>query len=402
MIPPEFPKNEKQRQAAVDKYKILDTLSEESFDSITSLMAFVCDAPISLITLLDRDRNFLKSHYGIPITESPRELSFCGHAINSPHPITIIEDARKDERFSDNPLVTEQNAIFYAGAPLIDSNGFSLGTLCVYDVKPRKLSEEQQKALIAMSKQVVSLIEQRYQNMILLEYQDQLTKRNQDLEKFAHLVSHDLKSPLSNIVGLAELLEQGYKSKLDEQAQQYIEFLKVSSHSLRDYINGLLTFYKSEELLQRTPQEIDFPVLMEELISIIGLQHKVLFNFSKKSHILKANKAALQQVLVNLITNAIKYNRKPEIVIDISVTDRDDTYEFKISDNGDGIPKEHIDTIFQLFSVVGSKDRDGNVGTGIGLATVKKIVESLGGEITVTSSTGKGSVFTFSIAGHDF
>jgi len=398
MIAPDIPKNEKQRQAAVEKYKLLDTLSEESYDSITSLMAFVCNTPISLITLLDKERNFLKSHHGIPISESPRKISFCGHAINSPEPITIVEDARKDKRFFDNPLVTELNAIFYAGAPLIDSSGFPLGTLCVYDVKRRKLTEDQKNALIAMSKQVVSLFEQRYQNFKLLEYQDRLKKRNQDLEDFVHLVSHDIKSPLSNIVSLAELLENDYKNKLDGRAKQYLAFLKTSSHSLRKYIDGLLKFYKSEELLQRTPENFDFATLMEETVNVLDPEHKVHFDFAKESKTINVNKVALQQVLINLFTNAMKYNRKDKVVINLVLSETTDTYEFKIRDNGDGIPRDHVDSIFKLFSIAGVADRDGNIGTGVGLATVKKIIHSLDGEISVISTEGLGSTFTFSIA----
>ena len=398
MIAPEFPKNEKQRQAAVEKYKVLDTLPEESFDNITSLMAFVCDAPISLITLLDKDRNFLKSHYGIPISESPRPISFCGHAINSPQPITIVEDTRKDERFIGNPLVTEQGAIFYAGAPMIDSNGFALGTLCVYDTKPRSLTGAQQQALITMAKQVVNLFEQRYQNIKLLEIQEILKKRNEDLENFAHLVSHDLKSPLSNIVSLAELLEYDYKDKLDTKAVQYLELLKGSSQSAKNYVNGLLEYYKSDDLIQKEPEKINFPLLIEEMIKIIDTSRKVHFHYNKESQHLSANKAALLQVLINLVTNAIKYNRKAEVVIDIDLNETPDFYEFKVKDNGDGIPENSIDSIFHLFTTAASADRDGNAGTGIGLATVKKIVENLGGSIQVSSIEGEGSIFTFTIS----
>ncbi len=397
MIAPEFPKNEKQRQAIVEKFKILDTLSEDSYDNITSLMAFVCDAPISLITLLDRDRNFLKSHYGIPFNESPRELSFCGHAIHSPTEITIIEDARKDHRFHDNPLVTEQNAIFYAGAPLVDSSGVALGTLCVYDTKPRTLKDAQKSALIAMSKQVMNLLELRYQNISLLEFQEKLKIRNHELEKFAHIVSHDLKSPLNNIVSLTELLASEYKEQLHGRGVQYLEYLKTSSHSLREYINGLLKFYKSEDLLKQSPEEIEFSDLVEELIQITDTGHKVHFNYQKHPNKLVVNKAALLQVFTNVITNAIKYNHKSEITIDITTKELAEAYLFKVQDNGDGIPQEYLEKIFTLFLVVGVPDRDGNLGTGIGLATVKKIVEFLGGEIKIESKTGIGSTFTFSI-----
>ena len=143
MIAPKLPKNEKQRLKAVKEYKLLDTLPEEDFDNITNLVANICDVPISLITLLDADRNFLKSHYGIPFNESPRNISFCGHAILENNSIFIVEDATKDQRFYNNPLIKDHNVKFYAGVPLINPEGFPLGTLCVYDVKPKKLTKHQ-------------------------------------------------------------------------------------------------------------------------------------------------------------------------------------------------------------------------------------------------------------------
>ncbi|MBQ4820530.1 GAF domain-containing sensor histidine kinase [Aquimarina sp. MMG016] len=397
MTPPKLPHNEKQRQKAVEKYQLLDTLPEESYDNITSLMSYICDTPISLITLLDKERNFLKSHHGVPFNESPREISFCGHAINSEAELTIIEDSRKDERFIGNPLVTDHDAIFYAGAPLVDVEGFKLGTLCVYDRQPRSLSVEQKNALLAMAKQVVNLFEQRYQNLKLLQLQDKLKKRNDDLKKFAGIVSHDLKSPLANIISLTELLEDDNKDLLNDESLQYLEYLKTSSYSLKDYIDGILKFYKSDELFSHRKEKINLVKLLQEIENITNTDHNVTFNIQNNCQELILNKAALMQILINLVTNGIKYNSKPNPLINIGVTESEDFYNFSVNDNGDGIPKEYLDKIFDLFSVVGVADRDGNVGTGIGLATVKKIVTNLGGEIKVSSSSGEGSTFSFSI-----
>ncbi|KZS40558.1 ATPase [Aquimarina aggregata] len=399
MIPPKLPNNEKQRQIAVEKYELLDTLPEESYDNITSLMSYICETPISLITLLDGDRNFIKSHHGISMSESPREISFCGHAINSDDPLTIIEDSRKDERFFDNPLVSKHDAIFYAGAPLIDSNGYKLGTLCVYDTKPRKLTDQQQQALISMSKQVVSLFEHRYQNLKLLETQERLQMRNEDLTKFAGVVSHDLKSPLANIISITELIEYDGKGKLDEETLQYLQYLKSSSYSLRDYIDGILKFYKSDDLLKNKSENISFDEIITELKKITDTEGHVTFECTNCKEYLIVNKSALMQILINLITNAIKYHKGVDgVVIQIDLKEKDDFYEFSVTDNGDGIPKEYLNKIFDLFSVVGVADKDGNMGTGIGLATVKKIVTNLGGEIKVFSKEGEGSTFIFTIA----
>ena len=150
MIKPGFPKNELERVSCVKKYDLLDTLPESDFDNITSLVATICDVPISLITLLDTDRNFFKSHHGVDIQESPRDISFCGHAILQEDDIFIVEDSRKDIRFKDNPLVSDYKAIFYAGVPLKNKDGLALGTLCIYDHKPRQLTRLQKNALLQL------------------------------------------------------------------------------------------------------------------------------------------------------------------------------------------------------------------------------------------------------------
>ncbi|MFD2541375.1 ATP-binding protein [Lacinutrix gracilariae] len=398
MITPELPENEYERQLEVNKYQLLDTLPEESYDNITALMAYICDVPISLVTLLDNNRNFLKSHHGVPFNESPREISFCGHAINSEELITIVEDSRKDERFHDNPLVTDYQAVFYAGATLINSEGYKLGTLCVYDTKPRILTSEQKNALLAMSKQVTNLFEQRYQNIKLIELQESLKKRNEDLKKFANVVSHDLKSPLANIISLTELLEEENKGKLDEESRQYLEYLKSSSNSLKNYVDGLLNFYQSDELLKNRTQDILIQDIFKELKNITDSDERVSFHIKGNCKVIITNKSALMQVLINLVTNAIKYNSKPQAEIEIDISENEFQYKLSVSDNGDGIPKEFINNIFNLFSVVGVEDKDGNIGTGIGLASVKKIIVSLGGEINVESKLEEGSVFTFTIS----
>ena len=216
MIPPKLPKNEKARQKAVEKYKLLDTYPEESYDNITSIIGYITEAPVSLITLLDNERNFFKSRQGVEFTESPRDISFCGHAIMAEAEITIIEDARLDERFYDNPLVTDQNAVFYAGVPLINPEGYRLGTLCIFDTKTRQLTDPQIKALKAMAKQVVILFENHFKNSQLLELQGRLERRNSDLKKFTDIVSHDIKSPLANIISLTDLLATENKDSLND------------------------------------------------------------------------------------------------------------------------------------------------------------------------------------------
>ncbi len=395
MIAPILPSNEKQRQAAVEKYELLDTLPEENYDAITKLMTFVCDVPISLITLIDNDRNFLKSHHGVPFSGSPREISFCGHAIVSDDPITIIEDSRKDVRFIGNPLVTEHNAIFYAGAPLVDSNGYKLGTLCIYDTKPRQLTEAQKEALLSLSKQVMNLFEQRYQNFKLKKAEQKLKTRNENLKKFAAIVSHDLKSPLANIILLTELLKSENENNFSEGSKEYLNILKESSLSLSNYIEGMLDFYRSDDISAQKNSYLTLHEIVDDVKRICTINEDINIVAPNQHTSIFTNKLALIQIFINLFTNAKKYNNseKIEVIVDLEVTES--TYNFSVKDNGIGIKPEQLNGIFDLFETFGTTDRYGNTGTGIGLATIKKIITTLGGDISVTSEVGKGSTFKF-------
>jgi serine phosphatase RsbU (regulator of sigma subunit) len=184
MIQPKIPENEHERLNDLYSYSILDTLPEKEYEDITYLASHITDTPISLITLIDDKRQWFKSHHGIYAEYTPKEVAFCAHAINDQDNMMIVPDSRKDERFFDNPLVKgEPHVIFYAGIPLVSPNGYSLGTLCVIDNKPREFSEKQQRALQALANQVMQLFQLRKTNKQLEEKSGKLEEMNISIAK---------------------------------------------------------------------------------------------------------------------------------------------------------------------------------------------------------------------------
>ncbi len=173
---PHIPEHDENRLRALRSYEVLDTLPEQLYDDITRLASEICQTPIALISLVDEGRQWFKSHHGLAASETPRDYSYCAHAINEPGKLFEVEDAFEDERFADNPLATgEPHVRFYSGAPLQDKDGHVLGTLCVIDHQPKTLTPAQRECLWALSRQVVSLLQLRKESAELKQKDDDFT-----------------------------------------------------------------------------------------------------------------------------------------------------------------------------------------------------------------------------------
>lgn len=395
---PKVPANEVGRQAELDLLGILDSLPEQEYDDITRLAAEICHTPISLISLIDNDRQWFMSKQGIDAGQTPRDLSFCAHAINAPGEIFIVPDSRQDIRFANNPLVTgAPHVIFYAGVPLVTHSGNALGTLCIVDNKPGKLSEGQIESLKALANKVVRLFELKRSNAELEKSKAELALKNEELQKFAYTMSHDIKAPISNINIAATILKEEFIGKLSDESNNMLDYLINSSAKAKSMIDAILAYHMSDELLDQKTETNELNLLLKTIAEFITINENIEFNYPENNPIITINRIAFEQVIINLTNNAIKYNDKSTIVIDYGFREDNTHYYFSVTDNGRGIPANQLGKIFNLFATLDTTDRYGSKGTGIGLSTVKKLVNRMGGEITVTSTEGVGTTFTFSI-----
>ena len=385
-----IPDNESDRQANLDLYEILDTFPEEAFDAITSIAAHICGTPIALISLIDKDRQWFKSHHGLSVSETPRDFAFCAHAILEPDQLFVVEDAQLDNRFFDNPLSTgDPNVIFYAGAPLVSSEGFPLGTLCVIDNKPHTLNSDQRKALADLSSQVIAQMELR-RNL------KELKSKNEELSRYAHLISHDLRSPMQSIYQLSKIIAKESEGNLSEKAEKAMAQLQKKALQSQELVDGILKHSLAGEH-SYAPERIQVVEFVNDLIDFCSPPGDIQLIPEVTVSEIVCDPTILHQILQNLISNAIKYNDKDLGVVRIAVNTKDSELTFEVIDNGPGIPEKYHERIFGMFQTLSYADRFGNKGTGIGLHTVKNLVVLLGGLITIESKEGEGSNFKVTI-----
>jgi len=246
-----LPFNEDERVAYLHRLDILDTVREQSFDDIAQLAMTLCEVPIAVVTLIDRDRQWFKSCLGLDGTETPRDVAFCAHAILSPDDLLIVEDALLDDRFNDNPLVVgEPHIRFYVGAPLVTKNGLALGTLCVVDYVPRQLTALQLSTLKLLAGQVMQLLQLRETNLALAQERENLD----DVLKGANLGTWRwnvqtgetiFNERWADIIGytLAELAPVSLESWLN---LTHPDDLKISGELLQKHFRGELEFYECQ------------------------------------------------------------------------------------------------------------------------------------------------------------
>lgn len=396
---------ETERQKALESYSIEYKINEKQFDEITRFASIICNRPISLITFIDDNQQWIKSSAGMWDAKcTDRNDSFCKHTIQSDD-IFEVEDTLQNPAFKENPLVTNDPRIrFYAGAPIITPEGYRIGALCVIDQQPGKLTEQQREALTVLSHAVISLLEVRKQHDKLLLEKQKAVHAARAKADFLSTMSHEIRTPLNGIIGIAHLLNDEHPAA---HQVEYIKTLKFSANNLMSIVNDILDFSKIEAG-GITLEQIQFN-LNELLIEIKGAhqlraQDKGIKLKLKRDddipELVLGDPSRLSQILNNLIGNAIKFTHHGEVLIDASLQDRSSQHAsvfFSIQDTGIGIPEDKQEILFQQFTQVDSSITRKFGGTGLGLAITKNLLELHGSPIKLHSELRKGSTFSFTI-----
>ncbi|WGL58945.1 GAF domain-containing sensor histidine kinase [Pigmentibacter sp. JX0631] len=374
--------NEDKRIKELYDYGILDTPPEFNLDEIVFIASYICHTPISLISIIDKERQWFKANLGLNAAETPRDISFCGHAIQQDE-IFIVENTEHDERFKDNPLVTADPKIkFYAGSPLITSTGYKLGTLCVIDYKPSKLNSDQERILKALAKLVIQNFEMKKLFKKIQNDEKNLIQHAKmlSLGEMASGIAHEINNPLMIITGKTHLMKEYIKENKTIDGTYLlneIEKIEVTKDRIKDIISNLRLFAKNSEKEPLQPYSIlgllnETLLLCNEKIKNRSIEINIEHSENVKNIYINCKPNHIRQAFLNLLLNAYDALETVENkVINISFQVLSDRIKISFIDNGVGISKENRENLMKPFFTT----KEVGKGIGLGLCSTKGIIE---------------------------
>ena len=435
-----FPRQQIDRKKLIQSYGFVEHLAtnENFLQESLALATRITSASIAYISLLDDEFQYILSQHESDLKTIRIEESICQFTIKDDN-ILVIEDTKINELTSCLPQVNKEDGVkFYAGFPLINDEHIKVGALCVMDSESQSLSKTQQDTLVVLGKQIMTTLDNQRsmiklikkintnfkpaacadlnclkgelahlqdevvaQNKLIKDQKKELEKANKELLNFANMVAHDVRAPLRTINSFVGLHERELKNSNKTYETEYLSFIKQATTNLDDLTNDLLAYARSGA-----------EAVESETLSLKQLLETVTFNLTETiktanaevllpmdSFKIYGKRLQLIQLFQNLIGNGLKYQGGDEPPrVSILAKEVNDKVRISIVDNGIGISKDNLKEIFQPFKRLHS-DKEYS-GSGIGLATCKKIIDALGSEFIVTSEVGKGTTFVFDLPIH--
>ena len=382
-----------------ENYSILDTGDERDFNDLTTLASAICQTPIALINLFDEKRQSVKARIVSNKLKNAFDHSFRVPAIEAEQDVLIIEDATQDERFLESPFIDGQDKItFYAGVPLVNDDGVLLGSLSVIDRQQKRLTDEQINALKIIAKQVVDKLELRKKAIVSEDTIRELRYSNLFMQKFAAMAAHDIKNPMSSILLSAQSLKVRLDKLQDKGCEKLVDMNISSTKRLVALLDDMLAYSKSPSLLLTQKSTVNLRELLNVVIDMVSIPENFEIRMPAENYMLHVSSVAVQQIFINLLSNAIRYNDKEQGWLHIRFSETAESYSFEVEDNGIGIDEAYHEKIFANSFTLKVTDRFEKKGSGIGLSTVKELIKALKGSIFVRSVPGKGATFYISLS----
>ena len=424
------------RTKLIKSYGFVEQLaSNENFLRESLELAIkTADSSIAYISLLDDKKQYILSQSSSILSTINVEDSVCQYTIKE-NQYLEIEDARIDRRTKDLPIIHEENIAFYGGVPLTNNANIKIGALCVMDTEPKQLNESQIEILTLLGKQIMSTLDEQRsliklikkinsnfkptvcsdlsclhselghlqtevvrQHKVINTQKQDLEASNKALSEFAYMVAHDVRAPFRTIGSFAQVLSKELADKPNKRITECLFFINKAVSNANELITDLLSFAEIDK--KKVPHR---PIIISEILDTVLLNlndsivlSKAQIETPKNDYIVVGHKHHLILLFQNLIANGIKYQKAGSIpTIKIETIPQGNQISISISDNGIGISEEHFDDIFEPFKRV----HNGNeyTGSGIGLATCKKILDQIGSSFTVSSKMDKGSTFMFQL-----
>lgn len=414
--PAPFPANEEERALSLEHLRVLDSAAEQGFDDVVLLATTLCNAPIALVSLVDRERQWFKACIGLDVQETHRDLAFCAHAILEPAEVLIVEDASLDPRFEQSPLVLGPPYIrFYAGAPIRTRAGHALGSVCVIDTRPRTLSAAQSLALQALARQTAALLQLRLLDQQREQYAAELalqleaaqkhnlaaeqslnhSRRVSSLGMLTASIAHDFNNLLQSFSASLQMIRLRARRPID--VERFSDTGMQAVEQGRQLVNHLLSSVRRDgpELICL---DVSKRIAAAQELMQRSMSRDIELTFDLAAHGLGVMcvEVQLHAVVMNLLANArdalagpgrVTVATRLQAVEDDLQLAQGDYLVLSVSDNGPGMTKALAARVFEPFFTTKASGQ----GTGLGLAQVREFAQSAGGCVRLETAPGAGT-----------
>lgn len=382
--------SEQDRLTALAAYDVigadLDDPVVADLQALCETAATVAGAPTAVVTLIDDRIQHQVAAFGVSPTACQRDESLCQTTLAGGQDV-YLPDASTDPHYASSPWVDGRlsRIRFYCSAILRSPAGHAIGTLCVFDEQPREITEQQRRIVSLLARQVIDVLELRLRSRELQRANHELARSADQLASFAGQVSHDLKTPITAIIGFTELLSDMDEIAADPTLRAYVGRCSSAAKRMLAMIDDLLAFARVGGSLRRVPNPIE-PLVAEVVADLGPVAHDATVTATGADIV--ADRSQLRALLQNLIGNAVLYRGASAPVVEVISEQEGDQAILRVIDNGSGIPAESREDVLRPLVRL----RKELPGAGLGLAVCVRIVAAHGGTIRLDDAPGGGTV----------